>query len=632
MKKKLVFLALALVMILVCAVAMADTKTIDFTQKGEDFKASWLIGQKIPIDGVEREIKSVGIYKDPANCDDYPLWKLYYEDDFGKKVYVIGKFFLGDERNHGHTWASTVGGQFDETGLTLKVIDIETGIYQVTYKNKMTTTLKGADWVRRPTCTEAGEAKDFCVFCGKTRDGVTIKVPALAHDYESKIVTFPNCKKTDVGEIADVCKVCGHVRRDGNGKVIVKETFTVSTVPAAYQKQYTDAGYELGTGHKWDGWHPGETACIQSTHCLICEKTKDKLAAPTIVVSDTKIIDCYAIEEVRVCATCQGKTTDSKVLGILGKKEWELEEKERHESRVVDVGAGQMWIDNGSGVSGDEVDDHAWHVYDKTKPVAFYTKDVKYADLYGTYDNINPWSNAWDGDWTKTSKFMGFDKNEARANGLDFCVTGYVVAFNCQNCGRPVLVEYGPDGHKFSDWTMHYAPGSGEGVEGEWIRDCSACGKHEVNHGVVAPTADHVASVEDYKNGLQFVNGQWGWYVDGNLQGDLNTLVPYMTGWFLLKNGVVDTTFTGEYVYDGGTFYLTAGQVRHDLDGLVNTEKGFKYFAGGQLQKVTTLVQYDGQWFYIIDGELATGFNGVVEFTEGHHFTVQNGQVVGQVD
>lgn len=621
MNKKLVFLALVLVACLACAIAVADTAAYHW--ENTNTTAQMLIGTKINVAGQTVTVTKVAIYKEPT-CTESAQWKLYYDNT---NYYVIGYFNNGYTRTHmGHVWASEAGSDWAITKWETTASTVAAGYYgelatyTVTYANGKTQVLDGAEIVKLPTCDTAGQATDFCVYCGKARTGVTITVPKLNHIYEEVIYKYPDCKHPNDGLYAFKCKNCGNYRKTATGAVetyklyIDDDTYGMQTIDlgggnfkkqgnARFAAAYEKAGYELATGHKWDGLAPGETPCIQTQHCLICEKTRDKVAAPQTVVLKSTIVDCYTIKEIRVCNKCNGATSPS----ITG-----YAENKRHDQHEVEVYAYNLYMESQE-IANDNIENHAWHVLDMNAPKHYYDKNATYNDpAIGAASGI------------KCTTDYGTSKNYAVVN---WCETGYAAAFECQNCHQLILKYFGPDGHSFTPWEMHYAPGAGANVEGEWIRHCTKCGASETYHGTKAPSASMVVELPDVENGFQAnAKGVWGWYVNGNLQVGMNTLVPYMGSWFVVKNGEWDTTYEGLYSYDNGQFYVSGGQVRNDLQGFVNTKSGFYYFADGMLQKVTTLVQYDGGWFYIVDGQLASGYTGPVVY-DGATFNVVGGQV-----
>ncbi|MBR3103604.1 MAG: hypothetical protein IKH46_07250, partial [Lachnospiraceae bacterium] len=81
--------------------------------------------------------------------------------------------------------------------------------------------------------------------------------------------------------------------------------------------------------------------------------------------------------------------------------------------------------------------------------------------------------------------------------------------------------------------------------------------------------------------------------------------------------------------YDGGLFFVGAGRIMTEVNGLAMDPQGtdWYYLANGQAQtQYTGLAQYDGEWFYVVNGKLATDYTGTVEY-DGAEFNVVSGMV-----
>ena len=93
-------------------------------------------------------------------------------------------------------------------------------------------------------------------------------------------------------------------------------------------------------------------------------------------------------------------------------------------------------------------------------------------------------------------------------------------------------------------------------------------------------------------------------------------------------DGVEDYSKTGFVTIDDAAFFINAGKVDTNANGLIADPDStdWYYCAEGIVQKVTQLVEYDGEWFYVTDGCLDTEFAGLVEY-DGGLFVVAAGQI-----
>lgn len=142
-------------------------------------------------------------------------------------------------------------------------------------------------------------------------------------------------------------------------------------------------------------------------------------------------------------------------------------------------------------------------------------------------------------------------------------------------------------------------------------------GKFFVRNGVLDTTVNGPQS-PDAKNFYFFANGQ----ICSNYSG----MALYDGKWFVVENGVFKTGFNGLYSWNGGKFWVAAGQ-KTDADGLVQTAEGWLYFEDGCVIPHNGLVNYDGEVFYVKDGKLQESFTGIVKDHNGVQFNVVNGMV-----
>ena len=138
--------------------------------------------------------------------------------------------------------------------------------------------------------------------------------------------------------------------------------------------------------------------------------------------------------------------------------------------------------------------------------------------------------------------------------------------------------------------------------------------------------------LETNANGLvQDPDNEADWYycAAGQVQTQYTGLAEYNGAWFYINKGKLDTTLADYVEYDGGLFYVAAGRIMKEVNGLAKDPDGpdWYYLAEGQAQiQYTGLAFYDGEWFYVVDGKLAADYTGNVEY-DGAVFYVENGMV-----
>ena len=148
--------------------------------------------------------------------------------------------------------------------------------------------------------------------------------------------------------------------------------------------------------------------------------------------------------------------------------------------------------------------------------------------------------------------------------------------------------------------------------------------------------------------GLNCVDGVWGYYTDGELDTDYTNLVYYndifyyvenglinwdyvglaqhkeTEVWYYVNGGGVDRSFTGLTMYNGRWFYLEAGSITWSYTGLVEFEGNWYYVQYSQLNfDYTGLVLHGDVWYYVQDSVLSWGQYTLVNHG-GTWYYVQN--------
>ena len=146
-------------------------------------------------------------------------------------------------------------------------------------------------------------------------------------------------------------------------------------------------------------------------------------------------------------------------------------------------------------------------------------------------------------------------------------------------------------------------------------------GSFMVANGAVAPVNGLVQDPEHPEN--------WYFCAGGQVQA-VTSLVEYDHEWFFVENGLLNTGLRGFVDYNGGTFYIGAGQLQRQVNGLAQDpwSKEWYFCSQGQIQRdYTGLAQYDGAWFYVQKGKFDPAYNGTITY-DGAEFNIVAGQPV----
>ena len=131
-------------------------------------------------------------------------------------------------------------------------------------------------------------------------------------------------------------------------------------------------------------------------------------------------------------------------------------------------------------------------------------------------------------------------------------------------------------------------------------------------------------------NGLVMDPNSDKWYFCAEGQVVKHTgLVMYDDEWFYVEDGVLDTGLNALVEYNGGLFYVAAGRLLRNVNGLVMDPNSpdWYFVAIGEVQvSYTGLAYYNGEWFYVAKGRLAVEYSGEMEY-DGQIFKVENGMV-----
>lgn len=307
MKKLLTILTVVLALCLAFGVAMADDDT-DSDFRGEAFEEAMrthtIDGHTVGDYTVMREptCTQKGIIRFACETQPDHFHEVYTDmlphqyavvDDCttGSKCKVCGQTVPGH-----HIWSS----EWNNWSASEKAKYLP---YDYDLSSKNNDEFFWGKVIKEPTCTEEGEAIDFCPRCGATRE-VTRVIEKVPHDF-SVIVTDhePICLDgEEYWEYHHECKYCGEPCG----------IFHHYGTMAEYAAFIKDPDYD---GHAWDNWFVTvEPTCAkEGTMVRLCPRCGDKQEKPIEklkpewVKISSRLVDCYTEEVTEICKLCGSK-------------------------------------------------------------------------------------------------------------------------------------------------------------------------------------------------------------------------------------------------------------------------------------------------------------------------------------
>ncbi len=155
------------------------------------------------------------------------------------------------------------------------------------------------------------------------------------------------------------------------------------------------------------------------------------------------------------------------------------------------------------------------------------------------------------------------------------------------------------------------------GLFGDSSSEDNNAGPTEITTAVERLSSDDTVQKDD---GLWVV-------ADGMLMADRNGVVESDAGnWYYVKDGKVQTDFTGAQDNEYGTWYIKDGKVDFGANGLLKTNLGWLYFVSGKVDRGYEGIQQNqnGSW-YVRDGRAQFDYNGTVD-TNGQSYSVNKGK------
>ncbi len=177
---------------------------------------------------------------------------------------------------------------------------------------------------------------------------------------------------------------------------------------------------------------------------------------------------------------------------------------------------------------------------------------------------------------------------------------------------------------------------------------------------VLAESPEGSEPANDQLQGLNKVDGVWGYYVDGKLDASYNGFAENSNGQWYVEDGVVtfdrndvlkdadgvfgtagawyyvvgskvQDRFTGlaNYKNSNGWWYIKNGKVDFSHNGVDKNANGWWYVTGGKVDfSANTVAKNSNGWWYILGGKVQFGFTGLADYSNSNGWWyIKNGKV-----
>ncbi len=143
---------------------------------------------------------------------------------------------------------------------------------------------------------------------------------------------------------------------------------------------------------------------------------------------------------------------------------------------------------------------------------------------------------------------------------------------------------------------------------------------------------DAIASLEKVNKFTGLSNtpaedGNYYYYVDGEIDYDINTIVNNANGWWKVTDGKVDFAYNGISNNEYGWWYVEDGKVTFDYDGIENTKTDWWKITDSAVDfDYTGVTNNENGWWYVKDGKVDFSYNGIKNNQNGW-WKITNGKV-----
>ena len=122
-------------------------------------------------------------------------------------------------------------------------------------------------------------------------------------------------------------------------------------------------------------------------------------------------------------------------------------------------------------------------------------------------------------------------------------------------------------------------------------------------------------------------NGDYYYYVNGEVATDVTGVINNATDWYYVKNGKVDFSYNGIRNNQNGWWKITNGKVDFNYTGVTNNENGWWYVRNGKVDfNYTGIKNTKDSWWRIENGKVNFNYTGVTNNENGWWY-VKDGKV-----
>ena len=146
--------------------------------------------------------------------------------------------------------------------------------------------------------------------------------------------------------------------------------------------------------------------------------------------------------------------------------------------------------------------------------------------------------------------------------------------------------------------------------------------------GASAFSAEDVYAAVPYSVG-KGSDGNWYYYENGKVK-DIDTVAQNSNGWWVIRDGKVDFSYTGFAENANGWWYCRGGQVQFGandvIQGTVKGENGWWHVVGGKVVFDETVAKNSNGWWHIQNGKVNFNSNTVAQNSNGW-WVIRDGKV-----